>query len=211
MDGNRADMVFTDPPYGVDYDGIHNDSRSGLSDLLGQAFDNYFLIMNDGAPIYVFHSDKCADIFHEEFRKRFHFSSIAIWVKPSLVMGQSDYQSRHEPIIYGWKEGSKHAWESDRKQTSVWEFGRESYSGHTTPKPVELVSYAINNSSKQNKNVVDLFGGSGSTIIACEATKRKCYSMELDPKYCDLIVSRWCKYTGTKKIILNDSEIEWNG
>ena len=203
MDGRKADMVFTDPPYGVDYKGIYNDSRDGLTDLLSQSFDNFSLSMKPGASIYVFHSDKCADKFHEEFRKRFHFSSMVIWVKPSLVMGQSDYQSRHEPLIYGWKEGAKHFWGSDRKQTSILEFGRESHEGHTTPKPVDLISYALNNSSEKESNILDLFGGSGSTLIACEKTNRKCFMMELDPHYCDVIVARWEKYTGKKAELLN--------
>jgi DNA modification methylase len=198
MNGEKADMVFTDPPYGVDYKGINNDSRGGLADLLSQAFDNYSLSMKNGASIYVFHSDRCADIFHEEFRKRFHFSSIAVWVKPSLVMSQTDYHSKHEPIIYGWKEGSAHQWHSDRKQTSVWEFGREKTDGHTTPKPVDLICYALENSSKRKESVIDLFGGSGSTLIACEKTDRKCFMMELDPLYCGVILDRWQKFTGKK-------------
>jgi DNA modification methylase len=198
MDGKKADMVFTDPPYGVDYEGINNDSRDGLSDLLSAVFDHYLLSIKNGAPIYCFHSDRCADLFHQEFRKRFHFSSMVIWVKPQLVLSQTDYQSRHEPCIYGWKEGAAHAWHSDRKQTSVWEFGRESVSGHTTPKPVDMVAHAIGNSSKIKGLVLDLFGGSGSTLIACEKTDRHCFMMELDPHYCGVILDRWQKFTGKK-------------
>jgi site-specific DNA-methyltransferase (adenine-specific) len=156
------------------------------------------LSIKNGSPIYCFHSDRCADLFHQEFRKRFHFSSMVIWVKPQLVLSQTDYQSRHEPCIYGWKEGAAHAWHSDRKQTSVWEFGRESVSGHTTPKPVDMVAHAIGNSSKIKGLVLDLFGGSGSTLIACEKTDRHCFMMELDPHYCGVILDRWQKFTGKK-------------
>ena len=196
MDGVKADMVFTDPPYGVDYEGINNDSRAGLSDLLQQCFANYVVASKPGAPVYVFHSDRCADIFHEVFRQHFHFSSMCIWVKPALVLSQTDYQSRHEPCMYGWVEGAAHQWHSDRKQTSIWEFGKEHVSGHTTPKPVALVAQAIDNSSKSGDSVVDLFGGSGSTLIACEKTGRHARLMELDPKYVDVIIKRWQDFTG---------------
>jgi len=203
MDGNKADMVFTDPPYGVDYKGINNDSREGLKQLLDKSFKNYSLNVKSGASIYCFHSDKCADIFHLSFREHFHFSSMIIWVKPSLVMGQSDYQSKHEPCLYGWEKSGSHKWFSDRKQTTVWEFGRESIKGHTTPKPTEMISLALKNSC-QNKNLVlDLFGGSGSTLIACEKTNRKCFMMELDPHYVDVIIARWEKFTGKKAELLN--------
>jgi hypothetical protein len=206
MDGQKADMVFTDPPYGVDYEGINNDSRAGLADLLQQVFANYVLTAMPGAPVYVFHSDRCADIFHQVFREHFHFSSMVIWVKPSLVLSQTDYQSRHEPCMYGWVGGSAHQWHSDRKQTSVWEFGKEHVVGHTTPKPTEMVSYAIENSSKQNQTVIDLFGGSGSTLIACEKTGRQCRMMELDPKYCDVIIKRWQDYTGKQAVCQENSK-----
>jgi DNA modification methylase len=196
MAGEKADMIFTDPPYGVDYEGINNDSRAGLADLLQQVFANYVVTAKPGAPVYVFHSDRCADIFHQVFREHFHFSSMVIWVKPALVLSQTDYQSRHEPCMYGWVEGAAHQWHSDRKQTSVWEFGKEHVAGHTTPKPTEMVAYAIENSSKRGQTVIDLFGGSGSTLIACEKTNRQARLMELDPKYCDVIVKRWQDFTG---------------
>jgi DNA modification methylase len=198
MAGKKAEMVFTDPPYGVDYEGINNDSRDGLADLLQQAFCNFVLAAKPGSPVYVFHSDRCADIFHEAFRQHFHFSSMVIWVKPALVLSQTDYQSRHEPCFYGWVPGAAHQWHSDRKQTSVWEFGKESVTGHTTPKPTELVAYAVSNSSKKGQLVLDLFGGSGSTLIACEKTGRHARLMELDPRYCDVIVNRWQQFTGKR-------------
>jgi DNA modification methylase len=206
MNGKKADMVFTDPPYGVDYKGINNDSRDGLEQLLQQVFANYSIILKPGSSAYVFHSDRCADIFHQVFRNYFHFSSMCIWVKPSLVLSQTDYQSQHEPCLYGWLEGGKHVWHSDRKQTSIWNFGKEKVQGHTTPKPVDLVSYALQNSSLPNQTVVDLFGGSGSTLIACEKTSRHCRMMELDPAYCDVIVKRWEDFTGNKAILEESQE-----
>lgn len=207
MDGQKADMVFTDPPYGVDYKGINNDSRDGLEDLLRGAFGNYLSVAKSGASIYCFHSDRCADVFHRVFREFFHFSSMIIWSKNSLTLSQTDYQSQHEPCLYGWMDNGKHSWYSDRKQTSVWKFDKERVVGHTTPKPVGLVERAINNSSKGGDLVIDLFGGSGSTMIAAEKLGRYSRIMELDPKYCDVIVQRWEDFTG-KKAVLSDLEKE---
>jgi site-specific DNA-methyltransferase (adenine-specific) len=203
MDGKKADMVFTDPPYGVDYEGINNDSRSGLEDLLTSAFENYKENCIDGASIYCFHSDKCADIFHAVFRSFCHFSSMIIWEKQSLVLSQGDYQSIHEPCLYGWFDNGTHRFFGDRKQTSVWKFDRKSIEGHTTPKPIGFICKALENSSKKNEKVLDLFGGSGSTLIACEQLDRICYMMELDPKYCDVIIKRWETFTGEKAVKLN--------
>jgi DNA modification methylase len=201
MGDNKADLVFTDPPYGVDYKGINNDSRDGLEDLLRGSFANYYGHSKSGAAIYCFHSDRCADVFHKVFREFFHFSSMIIWSKNSLTLSQTDYQSQHEPCLYGWMNNGSHSWYSDRKQTSVWRFDKERVEGHTTPKPVELVAKAITNSSKSDDIVLDLFGGSGSTLIACEKTSRKARLMELDPKYCDVIVKRWEDFTGKKAIL----------
>ena len=206
LDGAKIDLVFTDPPYGVDYQGINNDDRGGLYDLLDQAFNNYNINMKAGASIYVFHSDKCADIFHDVFRKYFHFSSMMIWVKPALVLSQSDYHSRHEPCMYGWNKDAAHSWYSDRKQTTVWEYGKEHIKGHTTPKPTDMICYALENSSKSGHLVCDLFGGSGSTLIACEKTNRKAYLMELDPKYCDVIINRWQTLTGKEAVLESTGE-----
>jgi len=208
MDGQKADMVFTDPPYGVDYKGINNDSRDGLEDLLRGSFGNYLAISKSGAAIYCFHSDRCADVFHSTFREFFHFSSMIIWAKNSLTLSQTDYQSQHEPCLYGWMKNGSHSWYSDRKQTSVWRFDKERVEGHTTPKPVALVEKAIINSSKGGDIVVDLFGGSGSTLIASEKIGRKAYLMELDPKYCDVIVKRWEDFTGKKAELVELSELE---
>ena len=200
MNGAKADMVFTDPPYGVDYKGINNDDRSGLDGLLRGAFSSYLATSKSGASIYVFHSDKCADIFHSVFREFFHFSSMVIWAKNSLTLSRTDYQSQHEPCLYGWMKGGTHTFYGDRKQVSVWRFDKERVEGHTTPKPVALIERALSNSSKGGDIVSDLFGGSGSTMIACEKTNRHSRMMELDPKYCDVIIKRWQEFTGKEAI-----------
>ena len=202
MNGEKADMVFTDPPYGVDYKGINNDNRSGLEQLLDKAFNNMRNNCIEGSGVYCFHSDRCADIFNNIFRKYCHFSSMIIWKKPSLVLSQTDYQSIHEPCLYGWFDNGNHNFYGDRKQISVWEYDRENIEGHTTPKPIKLICNALNNSSKENNIILDLFGGSGSTLIACEQLNRKCYMMELDPHYIDVIIKRWEDYTGNKAIKL---------
>jgi DNA modification methylase len=206
LDGKKADMVFTDPPYGVDYKGIHNDDRDGLEALLDMSLSNCLTLAKEGAPIYMFHSDRCADIFHSVFRKYCHFSSMIIWVKPALVLPQTDYQSKHEPCFYGWFPG-KHVFYADRKQTSVWEYGKERVDGHTTPKPVDLVSNALENSSKEGDLVLDLFGGSGSTMVAAQLQGRRACLMELSPNYCDVIVARMRKLFPSLPIKRNGIEI----
>ena len=205
MDGQKADMVFTDPPYGVDYEGINNDSRSGLEELLRGAFSNYLATSKSGAACYVFHSDRCADIFHTVFREYFHFSSMIIWAKNSLTLSRTDYQSQHEPCLYGWMKDGKHTFYGDRKQVSIWKFDKERFKGHTTPKPVGLIERALVNSSKGGDVVSDFFGGSGSTMIACEKLGRQARLMELDPKYCDVIVKRWEDFTGKKAVLLTSN------
>jgi site-specific DNA-methyltransferase (adenine-specific) len=196
MGEKKANLIFTDPPYGVDYKGINNDDQAGLENLLRAVFQNYISVSNLGCSVYVFHSDKNADIFHKVFREFFHFSSMIIWFKNSLTLSQTDYQSQHEPCMYGWAKNGTHNWYSDRKQVSVWQFEKQRIEGHTTPKPTSLIANAIKNSSKPKQIVVDLFGGSGSTLIACEQTDRVCFMMELDPKYVDVIIARWEKLTG---------------
>jgi len=209
MDGKKADMVFTDPPYGVNYEGIKNDDREGLEDLLRSVFTNYLANSKSGASIYCFHSDRCADIFNRLFREFFHFSSMIIWVKNSLTLSQTDYQSQHEPCLYGWMDNGTHSFYGDRKQTSIWKSDKERVAGHTTPKPIEIVTKAVANSSKGEDIVLDLFLGSGSTLIASEKTGRICYGMELDPKYIDVIVQRYVDYTGNDKIKKNGIDIIW--
>ena len=198
MGESKADMIFTDPPYGVDYEGIHNDDKDGLETLLRDVFGNYVIASKPGASIYVFHSDRNADIFHSVFREFFHFSSMIIWAKNSLTLSRTDYQSQHEPCLYGWVNNGSHSFYGDRKQVSIWRFDKERVEGHTTPKPVALVARAIANSSKSGDLILDLFGGSGSTLIACEQTNRSARVMELDPKYCDVIIKRWETLTGQK-------------
>jgi len=207
MDGQKADMVFTDPPYGVDYKGIKNDDRAGLKDLLDGAFSNYKINSKSGASVYCCHSDKCSDIFNEVFRTYCHFSCQIIWVKDSLVMSRGDYHSKHEPIFYGWMEGGSHKFEGDRKQTTVWEFERPKKSeGHSTMKPVGLVAKGITNSSKSEDLILDLFIGGGSTMVAAHQLNRRCYGMELDPKYCQVIINRMLKLDPTLKILKNGKE-----
>ncbi len=201
MDGKKADMVFTDPPYGVDYEGINNDDRGGLADLLRSVFENYVLTSKSGAACYIFHSDRCADIFHSVFREFFHFSSMIIWAKNSLTLSQTDYQSQHEPCLYGWVNNGAHTFYGDRKQVSVWHFDKERFSGHTTPKPVALIERALSNSSKSGDVISDFFGGSGSTLIACEKTNREAMTLEVDPKYVDVIVKRWQDFTGKEAVL----------
>ena len=201
MDGKKADMIFTDPPYGVDYKGINNDGRDGLEELLRGAFGCILSTSKSGASCYVFHSDRCADIFHRVYREFFHFSSTIIWVKNSLTLSRTDYQSKHEPCLYGWTKGGTHAFYGDRRQTSVWECDKQRVEGHTTPKPIGIISKALYNSSKSGDIIQDLFGGSGSTLIACEQLNRICYMMEIDPVYCDVIVKRWENLTGQKAVL----------
>jgi DNA modification methylase len=211
MDGEKADMVFTDPPYGVDYEGINNDDRGGLEDLLRGAFSNMMVSTNNGGSFYCFHSDKCSDIFSKIYREFCHFSSMIIWAKESIVLSQTDYQSKHEPCMYGWFDNGTHKWYSDRKQESVWIAKSKREEGHTTPKPIEIITKALNNSSKVNHLILDLFLGSGSTMVAAHQLKRKCYGMELDPKYCDVIVKRMIKLDDTLTIKRNgiDCTNEW--
>ena len=198
MNGEKADMVFTDPPYGVDYKGINNDNKEGLENLLYMAFKNKENNCKEGAAFYCFHSDRCADIFHSIYRQFCHFSSMLIWVKESIVLSQTDYQGKHENCIYGWFKNGTHKWYGDRKQQSVYITKRERINGHTTPKPIEFITMTLNNSSKTKDIILDLFLGSGSTLIACEKTNRVCYGMELDTKYCDVIIERWEQFTGQK-------------
>jgi len=203
MNGEKADMVFTDPPYGVDYKGINNDDRVGLEELLRSAFESMMLNTKNGGSFYCFHSDKCSDIFSKVYREFCHFSSMIIWVKESIVLSQTDYQSKHEPCMYGWFDNGTHKWYSDRKQESVWIAKSKREEGHTTPKPIEVITKALNNSSEVNHLILDLFLGSGSTMVAAHQLKRRCYGMELDPKYCQVIVDRMLKLDPSLSIIKN--------
>ena len=203
MNGELADMVFTDPPYGVDYKGINNDDRGGLEELLRGAFSNLIINVKEGGSFYCFHSDRCGDIFHKVYREFAHFSSMIIWKKESIVLSQTDHQSIHEPCLYGWFDNGTHKWYGDRKQQSIWEFKALRLEGHTTPKPILLIEKALNNSSLLGHLILDLFLGSGSTMVASHQLKRKCYGMELDPKYCDVIVKRMIKLDPTLEVKRN--------
>ena len=221
MSGSFCDLVITDPPYNIDYEGktkdaltIKNDNmdKDSFYEFLFDAFTNYYSIMNDGAGIYVFHADTEGVNFRTSFVDAgIKLSQVLIWNKNCMVMGRNDYHWKHEPILYGWKEGSAHKWFSDRKQVSVWDFKRPVASKlHPTMKPVELLEYPITNSTQGSNNIVaDLFLGSGSTLIACEKTNRKCFGMELDEHYCDVIVKRWQEYTG-KEAVLESSNKTYN-
>ncbi len=209
MDGRRADLVFTDPPYNVDYTGktadalkIANDTMDGrrFRSFLLAAFQVMFANAREGAPIYVCHADSEGYKFRGALSDAgWLFKQCIVWVKDSFVMGRQDYHWRHEPLLYGWKPGAAHSWASDRTQDTVWEIPRPKRSTeHPTMKPVELVSRAIVNSSKPGDMVLDPFGGSGSTLIACEAEGRVCRTAELDPRYVDVIVERWETFTGRR-------------
>jgi DNA modification methylase len=222
MGGLLADLVFTDPPYNVDYSGrgannlgtIKNDNMSAddFEQFCRDIFTTYNAIMKPLACIYVCHPDSASApkiAFEKTFAEQFKKSSTIIWMKQSAGMGWQDYRAQHEPILYGWKEGKgSHFNAGDRTKTTIWKIGRDAQSSyvHPTQKPVILPEEAILNSSKGSDCVVDLFGGSGSTLIACEKTGRVNRSMELDPKYCDVIVKRWEEFTGGKAKLLNSQD-----
>ena len=210
MDGKKADLLFTDPPYNVDYVGktkdalkIQNDKMddSQFYDFLFLAFRNAKEVSRPGAVAYICHADSEGLAFRQAFADAgWSLRQCLIWLKQTMVMGRQDYHWKHEPILYGWLEGAAHYFVKDRTQTTVWEFDRPSRSeDHPTMKPVKLVGHAINNSSKPNDIVLDLFGGSGSTLIAAEQTGRTCYMMELDPHYCDVIRKRYELFVQGKK------------
>ena len=215
MNGRKANLVVTDPPYNVNYEGtagkIKNDNLADekFYQFLFDAFSNIEKVMADDASIYVFHADTEGLNFRKAFSDAgFYLSGCCIWKKPSLVLGRSPYQWQHEPCLYGWKKSGKHQWYSDRKQTTIWEFEKtKKNTDHPTMKPIPLLAYPIQNSSMSNTLVLDPFGGSGSTLIACEQTDRDCYTIELDEKYCDVIVKRYIEQTGTSESV----SVERNG
>ena len=205
MNGRKANLVVTDPPYNVNYEGtagkIKNDNLADekFYQFLFDAFSNIEKVMADDASIYVFHADTEGLNFRKAFSDAgFYLSGCCIWKKPSLVLGRSPYQWQHEPCLYGWKKSGKHQWYADRKQTTIWEFEKtKKNTDHPTMKPIPLLAYPIQNSSMSNTLVLDPFGGSGSTLIACEQTDRDCYTIELDEKYCDVIVKRYIEQVGS--------------
>ncbi|MGT2942475.1 site-specific DNA-methyltransferase [Streptococcus constellatus subsp. viborgensis] len=207
MEGEKANLVVTDPPYNVNYEGsaekIKNDNMNTdkFYNFLLDAFSNMEKVMADDASIYVFHADTEGLNFRKAFNDAgFYLSGCCIWKKPSLVLGRSPYQWQHEPCLYGWKKKGKHQWYSGRKETTIWEFEKSKKNAdHPTMKPIALLAYPITNSSMSNTLILDPFGGSGSTLIACEQTDRSCYTIELDEKFCDVIVKRYIEQVGTNK------------
>ncbi|WP_236894888.1 DNA modification methylase [Clostridium beijerinckii] len=218
MNGEKAKLVFTDPPYNVNYEGatadkltIENDnmSQNEFYEFLSKVFNNYYENMEEGAPIYVCHADSEGENFRRTFREAgIKLAQCIIWVKNAFVMGRQDYQWKHEPILYGWKEGKAHYFVDDRTQDTVWEIPKPTRNAeHPTMKPLALCARAIKNSSKPNDLVIDLFGGSGSTLMAATELNRVCYTMEVDKKYADVIVFRYInKYGSDEVYLLRDGE-----
>lgn len=225
MDGGMADLLLTDPPYNVALG--HNDTEESarqrhrrtdglliMNDKMDDGdFYNFLLKMytcardalKEGASFYIWHADNEGLNFRLALKDAgLQLRQTIIWNKNSMTLGRQDYQWKHEPCLYGWKDGAAHNWYSDRCQTTILDFNKPSKSEeHPTMKPIELFAYQIQNSSKKGDIVLDLFGGSGTTIIACEQTQRVGYSMELDPKFCDVIIKRWETLTGEKAEKLN--------
>ena len=199
MDGKKANLIVTDPPYGVSFQSsggltIQNDSMKG--DEFYTFLYNSFVCMvehlESGGAAYVFHADTEGLNFRKAFVDAgFHLAGVCIWVKNSLVLGRSDYQWQHEPVLYGFLKNGKHPWYSDRKQTTIWTYDKPKRNkNHPTSKPLDLLGYPISNSSQENAIVIDTFGGSGSTMMACEQMNRICHMMELDEKYASVILRR---------------------
>lgn len=208
-----VDLLLTDPPYNVAYQGatdealtIQNDdmNESDFILFLSSAFENANNYMRNGAAFYIWHSNKKVFAFFKACEIiKLKIRQCLIWNKNSLVLGQEDYHWKHEPCFYGWKDGAAHSWYADRKQTTVLEFNKPARNGeHPTMKPVELIAYQMQNSTKKGDTVLDLFGGSGTTLIAAEQTGRRCRMLELDERYADVIVKRFESLTGQKGILL---------
>ena len=219
MQDKRANLILTDPPYGVSFCSsaglkIQNDSlkNEDFYNFLLKAFNNMVAHVETGVSAYVFHADTEGLNFRTAFIDAgFHLAGCCIWKKDSLVLGRSDYQWQHEPILYGFLKNGTHRWYSDRKQTTIWEFAKPKRSeNHPTSKPLNLLSYPIQNSSQENAIVIDTFGGSGSTLMACELTNRICYTMELDEKYASVILRRYVDNCGNQDdvyCIRNDGKV----
>ena len=245
MDGSSADLLVTDPPYNVDYTGgtkdklkIQNDNMGddAFREFLTSAFETANAVMKPGGVFYIWHADSEGFNFRTATRNAgWDVRQCLVWVKNTLVLGRQDYQWKHEPCLYGWKDGT-HYFTDDRKNTTVIEDGVPNFSKmkkaemqelleqiysdkvsttilnekkptvndlHPTMKPVKLIARLVRNSSKPGWNVLDTFGGSGSTLMACEQTNRRCYMCELDPHYCDVIIERWESFTGQKAELIN--------
>ena len=205
MDGKKANLIVTDPPYNVAFRSgsglsIQNDSMENgeFYTFLYNSFQNMAEHLEKGGAAYVFHADTEGLNFRKAFVDAgFHLAGVCIWVKNSLVLGRSDYQWQHEPVLYGFLKNGKHPWYSDRKQTTIWNYDKPKRNkNHPTSKPLDLLGYPIRNSSQENAIVLDTFGGSGSTMMACEQTNRICCMMELDEKYASVILRRYVEDTG---------------
>lgn len=221
MEDKKANLVVTDPPYNVDYEGsagkIKNDNMANdtFYQFLLDAFTNTEDALAQDGSIYVFHADTEGLNFRRAFEEAgFYLSGTCIWKKQSLVLGRSPYQWKHEPILFGWKKKGRHRWYSDRKQSTIWEFDKPKRNAdHPTMKPIALIAYPIMNSSLTNSIVLDPFGGSGSTLIASEQTDRICYMIELDEKFCDVIAKRYIEQVGTDEdvyVIRNNKRIAYS-
>lgn len=220
MEGKKANLVVTDPPYNVAYEGtagtIQNDNMEDKKfyEFLLEAYKGMHESLTDGGSIYVFHADRETVNFRTAFKDAgFFCHQTCIWVKNSPVLGRCDYQYNHEPVLVGWKPTAGHKFYADRKQRTTWNFDRPTKSKyHPTMKPIALVAYPITNSSLTNSIVLDPFGGSGSTLIACEQTDRICYTIELDEKYADVIVKRYIEQVGTGEnvyLIRDEKQIKY--
>lgn len=211
--GNVMDILITDPPYNVDYEGktedalkIQNDKMKDddFREFLKDAFKAADAVLKSGGVFYIWHADSEGYAFRGACNDvGWQIRQCLVWNKNSMVMGRQDYHWKHEPCLYGWKDGAAHLWASDRRQTTILDFDRPNRNAeHPTMKPVKLFDYQIQNNTNPGDKVLDLFGGSGTTLIACEQNDRESYLMELDPKYCDVIINRWENLTGetAKKI-----------
>lgn len=238
-------LAITDPPYNVDYSGhrkerekIENDNRSdgAFLDLLTKAFNNLVASLDAGRSFYIFHADTERRAFLEAMSKNeMQVRQILVWVKNSFVISRQDYNWRHEPCLYGWKDGAPHYFCEDKGQSTVWDKKADpdnmtedqlraivktlfrhttaihedrpvASEEHPTMKPINLIKRLIENSSRPGENIIDLFGGSGTTLIAAEQTERNCYMIEYEPKYCDAIIKRWETFTGQKAVLISEAE-----
>ena len=236
MDGQKAVMCFTDPPYNINYDPedrgsskdlterqinnplgkIKNDKMTDIEfrEFLDKVYTSIDKCITEGCPIYICHADTMGHHFRNAFvAQPWKLQSCLIWMKTSMIMGRADYQWKHEPILYGWKEGAAHIWHGDRKQTTIVECATTHMDKkncdtdgyvHPTQKPTPLVKYFLENSSQVGDLVLDLFGGSGTTLIACEELNRICYTTELDERFANVIVTRWENFSGEKIKIIRD-------
>ena len=222
MGDTKANLILTDPPYGVSFKSasgltIQNDSMKNeeFYTFLLASFQNMVTHLEKGGSAYVFHADTEGLNFRKAFIDAgFHLAGCCIWVKDSLVLGRSDYQWQHEPVLYGFMQNEKHHWYSDRKQTTIWHFDKpKRNANHPTSKPLDLLGYPIGNSTQENGVVMDTFGGSGSTLMACEQMNRICCMMELDEKYASVILRRYVEDTGDSEgvyVIRNGQQIPYS-